>query len=61
MQSSYFARFIQQISSVSAGAVASWCEYLALLIPGQTLVFIEKSQTVGTACSGFCGTDTQEE
>ena len=50
-------------------AVASWCEELAQLIPGQTHVDVEKSvakandqlaQKMRTARSGFFGTDTKE-
>ena len=43
MQGFYFAQFTQQISAVSTGAVAGWCENLAQLIPGQTQVSTEKS------------------
>ena len=52
------------------GAVATWCEDFAQLIPGQTHVFMEKIcgegerpvvSKNGTARSGFFGTDTEEE
>ena len=67
----FLFRTIHSANQVSVyGAVASWFEKLAQLIPGQTHWSMEKSvakandqlpQKNGTARSGFLGTDTKEE
>ena len=63
-----FFRTIHSANQVSIGAVASWCEELALLTPGQTHWSTEKSLRkrtscvkVGTTRSGLLSAHTNEE